>query len=94
MADSSTWGGNCSVPLWACFQSIHLHRDSRGTDPDCFEKRTLGVFPLNHKLMHCGCKRESSEVLFPYRDGRFQDSPMPRAAHQPIAEPISVKPLS
>ena len=54
------------------FPINHLHRDSRGTDPDCFEERTLGVFPLNHKLMLSGCKRGSSMFLFPYGDGRFQ----------------------
>ena len=58
------------------FPINHLHRNSRGTDPDCFEERTLGVFPLNHKLMLSGCKGGLSEFLFPYGDGRFQDPSM------------------
>ena len=76
------------------FPINHLHRDSRGTDPDCFEERTLRVFPLNHKLMLSDCKRGLSVFLFPYGDGRFQAPSMPLGVDRPVAEPISVTPLS
>lgn len=76
------------------FPIHHLHRDSRGTDPDCFEERTLGVFPLNHKLMLSGCKRASRVFLFPYGDGRFQAPSKPPGVDRPVAEPISVTPPS
>ncbi len=82
-----------SAATLGLFPINHPHRNSRGTDPDCFEERSLGSFPLNHKLIVSGCKRGSSEFLFPYRDGRFQDPFMPSGVDQSVAEPISVKPL-